>query len=86
MGKETISFRIEPGKRAALDKLAAVLERDRSALINEALDAYLELHQWQVEHIAKALAEAESGVPGIPHDQVFSRLRARIDRRLKPSE
>ena len=86
MSKETISFRIEAGKRAALEELAATLERDRSALINDALDAYLELHHWQVEHIRRALADAESGDAGVPHDEVFDRLRTRIDDRLKPSD
>jgi predicted transcriptional regulator len=85
VGKETISFRIEAGKRAALEELATTLERDRSALINEALDAYLELHHWQVAHIEHALADAESGVAGLPHDEVFERLRARIDSRLRSS-
>ena len=84
MSKETISFRIPAGKRAAVDELAAALDRDRSAIINEAIDAYLELHHWQVEHIKRALGEAESGVEGVPHDDVFARLRARIDDRLKP--
>jgi predicted transcriptional regulator len=85
MSKETISFRIEPGRRAAVDALAAALDRDRSAVINDAIEAYLELHRWQVEHIGKGLAEAESGVEGVPHDEVFGRLRARIDERLKSS-
>jgi predicted transcriptional regulator len=85
MTRETISFRIEARKRAAVDALAAVLDRDRSAIINEAIDAYLELHQWQVEHIQRALAEAESGVEGVPHHEVFDRLKARIDDRLKSS-
>jgi predicted transcriptional regulator len=82
MGKETISFQIESEKRAALDEVAAALERDRSAVINEALDAYLDLQDWQVEHIRRALAEAESGVEGVPHEDVFARLRARIEERL----
>jgi predicted transcriptional regulator len=85
MSKQTISFRIEPGRRAAVDALAAALHRDRSAVINEAIEAYLELHRWQVEHIESGLAEAESGVEGVPHDTVFGRLRARIDERLKSS-
>jgi predicted transcriptional regulator len=85
MTRETISFRIEARKRAAVDALAAVLDRDRSAVINEAIHAYLELHEWQVEHIKRALAEAESGVEGVPHDEVFDRLQARIDDRLKSS-
>lgn len=86
MSKETISFRIEAGKRAALDELAGALDRDRSAIINEAIDAYLELHHWQVEHIRRALAEADSGVEGVAHDQVFERLRTRIHDRLKSSD
>ena len=85
MSKETISFRIEPAKRAAVDELAAALDRDRSAVINDAIEAYLELHQWQFEHIERGLAEAESGVEGVPHDELFDRLRARIDNRLKSS-
>lgn len=85
MGKETISFRIEVGKRAAIDALAEALDRDRSAVINEAIEAYLELHQWQIEHIKRGLAEAENGVEGVPHDEVFDRLRARIDDRVKTS-
>jgi predicted transcriptional regulator len=86
MSKETISFRIEGEKRAAVDELAAAVDRDRSAIINEAIDAYLELHHWQVEHIKRALAEAERGGAGVPHDEVFNRLRARIENRLKSSD
>jgi predicted transcriptional regulator len=86
MSSESISFRIQAGTRAALDELAATLERDRSALINEALDAYLELHRWQVEHIARALADADSGTEGVPHEEVFQRMRTRIDRSRSSSD
>lgn len=86
MSSETISFRIEPGKRVALDELATTLERDRGALINEALDAYLEVHRWQLEHIKRALADAEGGAEGVPHDEVFERIRARIDRSRNTSD
>ena len=86
MSKETISFRMPAKKRAAVDELAAALDRDRSAIINEAIDAYLELHYWQVEHIRRALAEADSGVEGVARDEVFRRLRSRIDARLKQAD
>jgi predicted transcriptional regulator len=86
MSKETISFRIPTEKRTAVDQLAAALDRDRSAIINEAIDAYLELHHWQIEHIRRALAEADSGVEGVAHDEVFKRLRSRIDARVKPAD
>jgi predicted transcriptional regulator len=84
MSKETVSFRIEVAKRAALDEVAEILERDRSAVINEAIDTYLELHHWQVDHIKQGLAEAEQGIGGIPHEEVFERLRAKIEKRLGP--
>ena len=52
--KEPLSFRIEAAKRGAVDALAGALDRDRSAVINEAIDAYLELHHSQLEHIKRA--------------------------------
>jgi predicted transcriptional regulator len=86
MSSETISFRIEASKRKALDELASTLERDRGKLINEALDAYLEVHRWQIAHIERALADADSGTEGVPHDEVFQRIRARIDRSRNVSD
>jgi len=53
--------RVEDNTRSALDALADALDRDRSYLVNEALDAYLETHRWQVEHIKQGLREADAG-------------------------
>jgi predicted transcriptional regulator len=61
MTRETITVRVEPEVRSALDSLAAALDRDRSYVINEALAAYIETHQWQVEHIRQGLREADAG-------------------------
>jgi len=30
-------------------------------VVNEALAAYVDIHQWQVEHIRKGLREADAG-------------------------
>ena len=51
MEKETVTFRIDAEKKEALDAVAAGLERDRSYILNQAVDNYLDLHRWQVEHI-----------------------------------
>lgn len=56
----TISLRITGEKKDALDKIAASLDRDRSWVINEAIDNYLDLYQWQVEHIGVALRKANT--------------------------
>jgi len=61
MPKETMTVRIEPETREALDAIAAALDRDRSHVVNEALDAYVETHRWQIEHIRQGLREADAG-------------------------
>jgi predicted transcriptional regulator len=61
MSKETITFRLDEEKRAALDTIAAGLDRDRSYILNAAIDLYLEVHRWQVEHILEGLRQADNG-------------------------
>lgn len=61
MDKHTVSFRIDADKVTALDTLAEALERDRSHLLNEAVAAYLEAQQWQVDEIKKSLRQANAG-------------------------
>lgn len=58
---ETISFKTDDQRLAALDAIATITERDRAAVLNDAIDAYLEVHRWQVDEIKKAIIEADSG-------------------------
>ncbi len=59
--KKTITLRIDQKRKNALDLLANSLDRDRSYIINQAIDEYLNVHQWQIAEIQKALQEARSG-------------------------
>ena len=61
MSEETISVRIGSDKKAALDAIAARTHRDLSLVIDEALNAYLELHAWQLEHIEEGMRQADAG-------------------------
>jgi predicted transcriptional regulator len=61
MSKATITFRIDGDVKAALDILAADMDRDRSYVLNEAVAAYLGTHCWQVDHIKEGLRQAEAG-------------------------
>jgi predicted transcriptional regulator len=61
MPRATLTFRIEPDAKAALDALASALDRDRSYIINEAVDAYLETQRWQIAHIKQGMKEADEG-------------------------
>lgn len=58
---QTVSFRIAEDKKSRIDKLAAVQDRDRSYIINEALDSYLDLMDWQLEQIKEGLRQADAG-------------------------
>jgi len=61
MEKQTISFRLSSVQVSALDTLADSLDRDRTYLLAEAVQAYLETQRWQLEQIRAGIAEADRG-------------------------
>jgi predicted transcriptional regulator len=61
MSKENITFRLDNQKRVILDTIAAGLDRDRTYVLNEAVDLYLEVYQWQIAEIEAGVAEADAG-------------------------
>ena len=61
MARDAITVRMDADKREALDALARATDRDRSYLINEAVDAYLAVHRWQITHIEEGLRQADAG-------------------------
>jgi predicted transcriptional regulator len=69
MDKQIVSFRIDPDKIEALDSLAAALDRDRTYLLNAAVDAYLEVQRWHIEEIEKGVREADAGLM-VDHSRV----------------
>lgn len=61
MNKRTITFRVDAHKRKALDAIAVGIDRDRSYVLNEAIDNYLEVHRWQMAHIKEGIRQADAG-------------------------
>lgn len=61
MTKETITFRTNHDRRKKLDRMAALMNRDRTYVLNEAIDAWLDLVDWQARHIERGLAAADAG-------------------------
>ncbi len=61
MTKATLSFRTDEDIRDRLDRLARARRRDRSFLINEAIEQYLELSDWQEAQIRAGIEEADRG-------------------------
>lgn len=58
---KSVTFRMEEDKIQAIDHLAESMDRDRSYLINEAIDQFLEVKRWHAEQIELAIAEADAG-------------------------
>jgi predicted transcriptional regulator len=59
--KVNVTFRMGKDRIEALDELGKCYDRDRSYLVNEAVEEYLVRRQWQVEEVKRALAEVEEG-------------------------
>ena len=58
---KTISFRISSEAVETLDALAETMDRDRSYLLNEAVERYLELNEYHIRLIKKGLRAAKEG-------------------------
>lgn len=66
----TMTVRLTPELSDRLEALARDTKRSKSYLAGEAIASYIEINAWQVARIKAALAEARSGAPGVPHDEV----------------
>jgi RHH-type rel operon transcriptional repressor/antitoxin RelB len=71
MSSTTVSVRIDPASKRRLEKLAKSTGRSRSFLAAEAINEYLDLNEWQVAGIKKAVVSLDRG-EGIAHERVSS--------------
>jgi predicted transcriptional regulator len=76
----TVSFRIASEKVEQLDALAKSMDRDRSYLLNEAIDDYLAYQRECVEKIEKGLEDIRQGRV-IDHEVVMQRIDTLIRER-----
>jgi predicted transcriptional regulator len=61
MEKGNVTFRMKKDRIKAIDELGKFYDRDRSYIVNEAVEEYLARRQWQLEEVNRALAEVEAG-------------------------
>jgi RHH-type transcriptional regulator, rel operon repressor / antitoxin RelB len=69
MSSTTFTVRVETAAKKRLERLAKSTGRSRSFLAAEAINAYLDINEWQVAGIKQAIASLDRG-EGIPHEQV----------------
>jgi predicted transcriptional regulator len=55
-----MTIRLEPDVKKRLDRLAAATDRSKSFLAAEAVRAYVENNEWQIEEVRAALEEANT--------------------------
>ncbi|MSP62382.1 MAG: ribbon-helix-helix protein, CopG family [Myxococcales bacterium] len=66
-----LSVRLDAGLKRRLDRLARASERTSSWLVQDAVAAYLETQEWQVEAIREAVRNADRDPSGaISHERV----------------
>jgi RHH-type transcriptional regulator, rel operon repressor / antitoxin RelB len=58
-GSTTMTLRLEAAMRKRLEKLSKATARSKSFLAQEAIRAYVELQEWQVEAIHEGLRDAD---------------------------
>jgi len=61
VAQDIITFNLDTEKRKVLDQIAYSMERERTDILNDAIDAYLEIYQWQLDHIKEGLRQADRG-------------------------
>ncbi len=82
MAKVT-TIRLEDNLLAALDQLAAAMDRPRAWLVEQAIARYVEEEGWQVLAIKEALDEYQAGRSTlVPHEQVMTDIEARLREQL----
>jgi predicted transcriptional regulator len=61
----------------SLDALAETMDRDRTYLLNEAVEHYLRLNEYHIKLIQKGLRAAEKGdfVPDVEMKRLITRMR-----------
>ena len=78
----TISFRIAKEKVQALAQIADLQDRDRSYVLNEAVDYYLALNEIQTKKILEGVRQADAG-QAVSHDDALAHFAAHRAKHLK---
>ncbi|OIP44119.1 MAG: CopG family transcriptional regulator [Desulfobacterales bacterium CG2_30_60_27] len=78
---ESVTVRVKPTTKTRLEALAHATKRSKSYVIEEALEQYLDLNEWQIDGIVQALAEADRpGTVFVDQDEVLAKWEARSAR------
>ena len=84
MSSTTFTVRVEPQVKKRLEKLARSTGRSRSFLAAEAISEYLDVNEWQVAGVKRAMASLDRG-EGIAHKEVENWVKSWGRKRERPA-
>jgi predicted transcriptional regulator len=71
-----VTARVEPAMKKKLQAIAESTQRSESFLAKEAIEAYVEMNEWQVALIKERLEAAKAGAPSVPFEEVKAWLES----------
>jgi predicted transcriptional regulator len=75
----SLTVRVKPDTRSRIEILARTTHRSKSYVIEEALEQYLAVNEWQIKGIQDALIEADSPEAiFVDHDEVLAQREAKL--------
>ena len=77
MAELAITIHINPEKQQRIDQLARQIDCSFNHIVDQAIEEFLGIHDWQLEKIEAGLAAAERGefATDMEMEQVFNRYR-----------
>lgn len=84
MPSTTFTVRVEPEVKKRLEKLAKSTGRTRSFLAAEALNEYLDVNEWQVAGVKRAIASLDRE-EGVSHQEVKDWVNSWGRKRERPA-
>ncbi|MFT5207984.1 MAG: putative transcriptional regulator [Candidatus Omnitrophota bacterium] len=59
--ESAFTVRLQAKQLKLLDKLASALDRSRNYIVNQAIDDFLDVQEWQLKKIGEGIKEADRG-------------------------
>jgi RHH-type rel operon transcriptional repressor/antitoxin RelB len=84
MASTTFTVRVEAKVKKRLEKLAKSTGQSHSFLAAEALNAYLDINEWRVAGVKRAMASLDRG-DGVPHQEVKDWVNSWGRKRERPA-
>ncbi len=76
--REQVSFKLETNTKRRLEDLASATRRTKTFVLEEAINHYLDLNEWQIKSIEEGLEDARAGRI-ITHETLVAKWERRVE-------